>query len=251
MLPGWIKQLGPKRMVFWLTLLATCLSLGITLVLRWALTGRLYWDNLIIPMAVPLLMTPVLGVFFVKILFELDLAQTRLALLSVTDDLTGVYNRRYFMERLQYELARAQRYGQVFSVLMIDMDNFKHINDQYGHPAGDEILKMVARVCRRESRQVDVLTRWGGDEFGYLAPGLGPEEAVQFADRVREMIGSSRLLYRTVELQITVSVGVITWCREVKDREKLIFLMDEALYAAKRGGKNKTLVANVAQYTQG
>jgi diguanylate cyclase (GGDEF)-like protein len=245
MLPAWVKRLGPQKLIFLLTVLSALVSVAISCGLRLLLEGRIYWVGTFIALAVPVLLTPVIGAFFVHILFDLDAAKAQLALLSVTDDLTQVYNRRYFIGRARYELARAQRYGHVFSMLLIDVDDFKQINDEHGHPAGDELLCLLADVCLRESREVDVLARLGGDEFGFLIPGLQQAEAVRFADRLRQILGESRLAYHGKQLQASVSVGVITWTPAVENFEALIFLMDKALYAAKRGGKNKTVVADL------
>ena len=243
MLPSWVKQLGPKRLIFLLTIIAIIFSIGISCGLRFLLSGRFSMEGTLIAIFVPLLITPLIAYFFAHVLFELDAAKTQLALLSVTDDLTQAYNRRYFIGRARYEFARAQRYGHVFSMLFIDVDDFKQINDSHGHPAGDQLLCKLADVCLCESREVDVFARMGGDEFGLLIPGVEQEDAVLFANRLRQILEESSILYHGEQLRTTISVGVITWTPAVENFERLIFLMDEALYAAKREGKNKTVVA--------
>jgi diguanylate cyclase (GGDEF)-like protein len=245
MLPTWIKRIGPNKLIILLTFTTVLFSVGISSGLRLLLEGSVSLSGLIISATVPLLLTPVIAFFFTRVLFELDAARAQLELLSITDDLTLVYNRRYFLGRAHYELARARRYGQVFSMLLIDLDYFKLVNDEYGHPAGDQLLKMVSDVCLRESREVDVLARLGGDEFGFLIPGLEQDQAVAFANRLRNNLDQSSVLYRGVRIKTTVSVGVITWEPAIKDLDALIFLMDKALYAAKHGGKNKTVVARL------
>ena len=243
MLPSWVKRLGPKKFIFLLTITAVLFSVSLSCGLRLLLDGSLSREGTVIAATVPLLITPLIAYFFVHVLFELDAAKTQLALLSVTDDLTQAYNRRYFIGRARYEFARAQRYGHVFSMLFIDVDDFKRINDTYGHPAGDELLRKLADVCLCESREVDVFARMGGDEFGLLIPGVEQEDAVLFANRLRQILAESSTLYHGKKLQTTISVGVITWTPAVENFERLIFLMDKALYAAKRDGKNKTVVA--------
>ena len=245
MLPVWIKRIGYKKLIVLLTLVAILSSVVVSSGLRLFLEGSVSLSGLIISATVPLLLTPVIAFFFTRVLFELDSARAQLELLSVTDDLTLVYNRRYFLGRAHYELARARRYGQVFSMLLIDLDDFKQVNDTHGHPAGDRLLKMVSDVCLQESCEVDVLARLGGDEFGYLIPGLEQDQAVAFANRLRSKLNQSSFLYRGVRIETTVSVGVITWEAEIKDLDALVFLMDKALYAAKHGGKNKTMVARL------
>ena len=245
MLPSWVKRLGPKKLVFLLTITAILFSVGISCGLRLLLDSSYSREGIVISATVPLLFTPLIGYFFAHILFELDAAKTELALLSVTDDLTQAYNRRYFIGRARYEFARAQRYGHEFSMLFIDVDDFKQINDLHGHPAGDQLLRKLADVCLCESREVDVFARMGGDEFAMIIPGVGQEDAVLFANRLRQILAESSTLYHDKQLQTTISVGVITWTPAVEDFERLIFLMDKALYAAKRDGKNKTVLAEL------
>lgn len=245
MLPSWMKRLGLIRLIIVLTLTTIIVSLAVTTLLNVWLNGEITLAGAVIGTIVPLVITPTIGFFFFRVLFELDEARAQLELLSVTDDLTKVYNRRYFIGRTHYELARARRYGHMFSMLLIDLDDFKQINDEFGHPAGDQLLKMVADVFLQESREVDVLARLGGDEFGFLIPGLAQDQAVAFADRLREKLARSHMNYRGKRLSTTASVGVISWGKEITDLDALIFLMDKALYAAKTGGKNKTVVARL------
>ena len=216
-----------------------------SIILRLLVDGYIVWHAMIFPLAVPILITPVIGFFFVKLLFELDKTKSQLTVLSMTDELTGLFNRRYFLEKAHRELTRAQRYRQVFSMLFIDVDDFKNINDKYGHPAGDKILCMVGNTCLHESREADVLARFGGDEFAILTPGLQEQQAVQYADRLRKLLVEAKTAYHGHVLQTAVSVGVVTWTPAISDMEGLIYLMDKAMYAAKHGGKNKTKVADL------
>ena len=245
MLPEWAKKLGTVKVLILLTICSSILSFGVSMVLRLMIYGHIAWSAMVLPLAVPIILTPVIGFFFVKLLFELDKTKSQLAVLSMTDELTGLFNRRHFLEEAHRELTRAQRYGQVFSMLFIDLDDFKKTNDNYGHPAGDKILCMVGHTCLHESREVDVLARYGGDEFAILIPGLQEQQAVQFADRLRTILAGTKTAYHGQTLQGTVSVGVVTWTSAIKDMEGLIYLMDRAMYAAKYGGKNKTRVADL------
>jgi len=251
MLPSWVKRLGPTKFLIILTMLAVLISVGISWVLNVALRAEFTLVGLSISVTAPLVITPLIGFFFVRVLFELDAARAQLKLLAEIDDLTQVYNRRFFMKRAEYELARARRYGQVFSMLLFDLDDFKQINDEFGHPAGDALLRMVANVANEESREVDVLARLGGDEFGFLIPGLDQDEALSFADRMRETIAASCVVYRSEEICTTISVGVITWDTSINDLETLIFLMDQALYEAKHGGKDRTVLSKFGANAQG
>lgn len=243
MLPKWVKKLGQKKSIVLLTVVTVILSVGISCLLHCLLNDKITISGVLIAAIIPGILAPLLGTVFFRAYFELDETKSKLARLSVTDELTQIYNRRYFIGRANYELSRAKRYGQTFSMLLLDLDDFKQINDLYGHPAGDAVLRMVADTCLRESREVDVLARYGGDEFALLIPNLGQSSASQYADRLRRLLGEMHTEYGGDRLQTTVSVGVVAWSPEIVDVEQLIYLMDKALYDAKHGGKNRTVVS--------
>ncbi|MCD4673784.1 MAG: GGDEF domain-containing protein, partial [Anaerolineaceae bacterium] len=214
---------------------------------RYLVSGILSGADLSIGAVVSLVLTLPVSYFVLRAYYELDEARAQLAHLWVTDDLTHLYNRRYFIGRADYALSLPKLYGQVFSMLLIDLDDFKQINDAYGHPAGDQMLRMVADTCLQESREVDVLARVGGDEFGLLIPGLQQSQAVQFADRLHQILAERRVMYRGEQLQLTVSVGIVTWMPEITELDRLIYLMDKALYEAKSGGKDKIVVSEAGK----
>jgi two-component system cell cycle response regulator len=151
-------------------------------------------------------------------------------------------NRRAFMERLTTEMDRARRYALNLSLLMIDLDHFKRVNDTYGHLVGDEVLREVAKTLQREARTVDVVARYGGEEFCVILPETTAEGAMAFGDRVRSRIATQPAVsdkdFRG--LHITVSVGVATIPNaRVNTPEDFIALADEALYRAKAQGRNQ------------
>lgn len=244
MLPLWIKKIGKTKLIFLLTFTAAFLSVGISSILNLLLQNKLTASGTLIAFLIPTILTPVISLFFFNVLFQLDLAETRLQLLSNTDDLTGVHNRRYFFNSLEHQFALAKRYGQVFSMLMIDLDDFKKINDIYGHPAGDEYLCLFSDICRRESRKVDEFARIGGDEFGFLLPYLSLEKATEFANRIRSLVEKQELQYHDLLIQTTISIGVITWSAQIKDSEMLLYLVDDALRNAKSKGKNQIIIVD-------
>ena len=152
----------------------------------------------------------------------------RLAALARTDPLTGLANRRVWEEQLPIEIARAQRGGEPLSLLVIDLDDFKAINDSQGHQAGDRFLKEVAASWRGVVRPTDLIARFGGDEFVVLLPGCSTELAVQLADRLRG----------AMPRELTCSVGVVEWAGD--DGEQFLARADVALYEAKAEGRNRT-----------
>jgi diguanylate cyclase (GGDEF)-like protein len=158
------------------------------------------------------------------------LRNARLEELSFKDPLTGVYNRRYFMVRLEEEAKRHSRFGEPMSVVMLDLDNFKPVNDRLGHSAGDDVLREVSQVLTRNSRSFSIVTRYGGDEFAVLLVNTPKEGALRYAARIKEAIEEHPFTHGSVE----VSVGVATLPDDVMASADLIRAADRALYVAKR-----------------
>jgi diguanylate cyclase (GGDEF)-like protein len=176
---------------------------------------------------------------------ELDQKRQELLELSRTDGLTGLTNRRHFEERLVAEFTRSNRYRSPLSCLLLDIDHFKKVNDSWGHPFGDLVLKEVAMVARKVLRDVDTLARYGGEELVALLPETSPEEALRAAERVREGIEALRLPFSapgkpTVDVRCTASIGVATYpAPGIDAQDALVHAADECLYAAKQNGRNQ------------
>jgi two-component system, cell cycle response regulator len=178
---------------------------------------------------------------------ELAEANTRLAQLAVTDGLTGLYNHRHFHERLTLEVERSQRSGLPLSLLMLDVDNFKLFNDTHGHPAGDEVLRQLARVLTDTRRANDVVARYGGEEFAVILVDTAKFTAAKVAERVRERVAGHDFSDAAQKAgKISVSVGVATFPEDGTDAEGLVRSADTALYAAKRAGRNRVVLYTLA-----
>jgi diguanylate cyclase (GGDEF)-like protein len=163
--------------------------------------------------------------------------------LSITDSLTGLFNRRYFDDRLFEEFQRATRYNSTFSLAIFDIDDFKLFNDTEGHLAGDEVLKAIANIARESLRAIDIIARFGGEEFSIIMPQTDRDEAFLVAERVRKNVRefmpvSWKLFPRE---QITVSIGISTFPQDGKEAKTLIRNADKALYKAKVSGKDRTV----------
>jgi putative two-component system response regulator len=180
---------------------------------------------------------------------QLASVNRRLERLSVTDELTGLFNRRYGVSRLQDQWAAARRDGTPLSVALIDVDNFKKINDTHGHDNGDLILRRVATVLQDTTRASDTLCRFGGEEFLVVFPNGRPVEARSGAERMRAAIASRAGVKTPVEISPTISVGVATITDEMTDFADLLKHADRALYAAKAGGRN--VVVSFESLSQG
>jgi diguanylate cyclase (GGDEF)-like protein len=164
---------------------------------------------------------------------------------SVTDELTGLSNRRAFDDALAAEIERSKRYGAGVGLLLLDLDDFKSVNDTYGHQQGDVVLREVARVLRETSREIDHPARYGGEEFTVVVPGTELEGAFNLAERVRERIGALRVprVDGRGTLTVTASCGVAAVPPAAADERALVAAADAALYEAKRTGKNKSVRA--------
>lgn len=161
--------------------------------------------------------------------------------MATYDSLTKVFNRRKLIEESERELQRCRRYGHELSLVMLDVDDFKRINDTYGHQAGDEMLRQVARICRERLRATDLIGRYGGEEFLLLLPDTGREAACRVAEEIRSQLDAFEISYRNETLRVTASFGVTTQApRDVElVLEKLIHDADSALLEAKANGKNR------------
>ncbi len=169
-------------------------------------------------------------------------AEDKLRMLATTDPLTGLANRRFFMESAEEALERSLRYERDLSLMMIDIDFFKNVNDMYGHDAGDDVLRGLAGSGLKILRKIDVFGRIGGEEFSVLLPDTGLEGAELVAERLRREIEQSRMMTRAGELAITVSIGVATLNDDTRTLEHLLKAADIGLYAAKHGGRNRVEV---------
>jgi diguanylate cyclase (GGDEF)-like protein len=158
--------------------------------------------------------------------------------MAVTDSLTGLYVRRYFMVKLQEEIHRAERYKKVISVIMVDLDRFKNINDTYGHDAGDRALESISNFLKKNIRDVDAIARYGGEEFVMLVPDADKEAAFGLAERLREELAGIKVGNMP---PITVSLGIATFPTDGTEVEDLIRKADAAMYEAKRAGRNNTV----------
>ena len=167
---------------------------------------------------------------------------------SITDSLTGLKNRRYFDQRLSEEIAQSKRYRLSLSLLLIDVDHFKRVNDTYGHQIGDEVLKNLSTVIVEMVRESDVVVRYGGEEIAIIAPKTNKAEAILLAERLRNIVQKSPLASidaRQEIVQITISIGVSMLNLVTMDKDALVEEADKALYEAKRLGRNRVEIGSL------
>jgi diguanylate cyclase (GGDEF)-like protein len=165
-------------------------------------------------------------------------SEKRFRKLSITDDLTRIYNSRYFFKQLKNEIERTNRYGHPLSLLILDLDNFKNYNDNHGHVAGDEILTKTGKILRNSLRKTDSACRYGGEEFAVILPETGGNEAVHFAERIRQGIEKHAfVIERGRSLSVTASIGIAQY-KTGEQISAFIKRADENMYTAKKQGKN-------------
>jgi diguanylate cyclase (GGDEF)-like protein len=155
-----------------------------------------------------------------------------------TDALTGLFNRMHFGEQLERTLTEADRHNQPLSLVLVDVDHFKKVNDTWGHEAGDAVLKHVARILQEGVRAVDICVRYGGEEIAMLMAQTDSVRAVEVAERLRSRIAATVVRHAGAEIAVTASFGVATYPETVKGRDQLFPAADKALYIAKHDGRN-------------
>ncbi len=174
---------------------------------------------------------------------EIESLQAALLRAARFDALTGLNNRGIFLEEFAREEARAARGGPAFSLAIFDLDRFKQVNDRYGHPVGDQVLKSFAEVLRATVRPYDIVGRYGGEEFALLMPQTGKETAARVAERVRHELEARGVTVGAKRIEVTASAGVASYGVDGADWDALLSAADNALYEAKRAGRNRVVVA--------
>jgi diguanylate cyclase (GGDEF)-like protein len=196
-------------------------------------------EDVLIGALIPAVLAPLMLFGFVRLSQQLSRAESQLRTLAAEDPLTGVFNRRRFLELAALEWARGTRHSHTQSLLVIDVDDFKNVNDRYGHLSGDQTLRHAAEECRACLRRTDLLGRYGGDEFVILLPETGAAGGVRMAERIREAVESAEIRTPSGTVHITVSIGVAGRHLGMNSVDALVAEADAALYRAKTKGRNR------------
>jgi len=170
---------------------------------------------------------------------ELKNTKERLMQMAITDELTGLVNRRYFLERLHYEFDRMKRYDTIYSMLMVDIDHFKKINDTYGHKAGDIVLKKASEAMKKSLRTSDIIGRFGGEEFAALLPEADIKSASFIAERLRKKVEEVNIEYESAKISLTISIGASQSNITDTKIDEIIIRSDTAMYHSKKEGRNR------------
>jgi diguanylate cyclase (GGDEF)-like protein len=235
-----------RRGVVAITVVSVLLSLALTAILVglfWGASDVMMGRSLAIAGIVSVTVAPLMSFSVLKLVHELEIARAKVHQASITDSLTGVHNRRFFIESGERMIAEARKGAAPLTMLMFDIDGFKSINDQHGHATGDAVLHHVSDGAQRCLRANDVLARIGGEEFAVLLPGAGQAEGMDVAERVRAAIAATCFVPGDGDaLGVTVSIGVAALGTQ-PTFEALMKAADAALYRAKAAGKNCCVAA--------
>lgn len=207
---------------------------------------RVWMISLISATVIPLVVSSIVAHTLLTMTDALKEAHSSVEKLANTDSLTGVLNRRRFTEVALSTLREDMSSGDPTSLILIDVDNFKGVNDQYGHAGGDTALKWIVEECQRNLREDDRIARWGGEEFVILFPATTCEAAYKIADRIRASIAEAELTLGNETVKLTISTGLATYSPPTSTTlESLVSEADEAMYAAKTTGKNKVIASPI------
>jgi diguanylate cyclase (GGDEF)-like protein len=237
--PGLSKKRYLRYSVITVTLLSLTASVAVTLLVELFNPTANYLQGLWVALVVPLLVVPPLALWHHGVLFDLEAAKREIEQLSRTDGLTSLNNRRYFFELSHREAASAERYEYPISVLIIDLDHFKSVNDNYGHQTGDKVLQLVSRVMGRTVRDTDVIGRYGGEEFVALLSHASLGQAQELCQRLRKALAAEQARDGGGLPKVTVSAGVAASPQVGYDLETLLAEADKALYQAKENGRDR------------
>jgi diguanylate cyclase (GGDEF)-like protein len=235
-------RLGYGRSMLVITGGSIAASLALTLALqRFTHVPPEAWlRGAMIAVAVPLLVAPAAAHYALSLLFELEQAYSTLHQFSIRDPLTHAYNRRFFTDQLVVETERALRSPQPLSLLIMDADEFKLINDRHGHSTGDRVLQAITAACKGILRPYDILARYGGEEFVVLLPDTTLGQACEAGERIRAAVANLRIeRERGAPIRVTVSLGVAQLIAGDADGNTMMKRADAALYRAKHSGRNR------------
>lgn len=237
-----LRKFGIHWLTWLITVLSILLSVAITITI-YALAGKPPNKlGLSIAVLAPASIAPIFNYITLSLLLRLDQKEQKLRELSTLDELTQVFNRRHILELAEHERSRARRLEHPLSIAILDVDFFKKVNDTYGHPGGDVVLKEIASKCKQHSREIDHFARYGGEEFMFILPEADKQTSYRFAERIRHLLEQTDITYYGKRIPVTVSIGVATlW--EDESLDNLLLRADQALYKAKDRGKNQTIMA--------
>jgi len=220
----WLTSMNTARAVILITVVAILVSDALTAALMLPFSAPAHWMKvgLAIAAVVPLVIAPFVAASFLTIARRLETARQLVAELAMTDMLTGIHNRRYFMFEAEKEFGKADRYHLPLSIILFDVDNFKTLNDTYGHLAGDDVLRVLGNACKKCLRASDVLARYGGEEFVILLPLTNAAAARGLAERIRRAVEDMPIVFGNARLPVTISLGIAGYLPDTESLDNML-----------------------------
>lgn len=241
-----IKKFGQLNVVIFITLSSILLSILLTyLIIYLKQDFRTLSTSIIIATVVPLIVAPSVLWPLVSLLIKVDRLESEMRRLATYDSLTGLLTRRAFFHNANAFIALAEREKTPFSVITLDLDKFKNINDSYGHPGGDEVLKHFAMTAKSISRKSDLVGRIGGEEFAFFLPNTSEEDANTFSEKLHSRVRELTVIHDESSIKFTISMGLVSLLPNISyNIESILKDADKALYLAKEKGRNCTMIFN-------
>ncbi len=231
-------HIRPFRTVALMAVSTVLLSLLLTIFIANTFLEGLQVGHLLLALIPPFVFSGLFAIYIFSHAAGLRKAYREFSALSIQDELTGAATARYFMQRLNEEIARYLRSGRCFSTVLFDIDGFKEVNDHFGHLAGDQVLQRLADTCIHSTRGSDILARLGGDEFAFILPEMDEKACRQFTARIHKLLTETPIQVDDAEVILRISMAWVTWDEDVTDLEEFLSTLDNALHTAKTGGKN-------------
>jgi len=236
------------KLIIVVTILTICSALLTDLIISKIFGFEIVLEEMLIKVSlIPLVVVPAVGWYLLGLIYELDKLEKRMSALATYDDLTGLLNRRAFYSSAQSMADYCYRSKQPYSILLVDLDFFKKINDVYGHAGGDKVLASFGALSSETSRGSDVIGRLGGEEFAFLLPNTSLEQAKICAQRLREKINALEVKYEDKKIKYMISIGISSSSQlaDEVDIDQLLAMADKALYSAKDKGRNQEVLYEV------
>ena len=244
-----IQKIGKLNTVIIVTMLSTLFSLIVTYVISYLVQGNV---SLFFAIIIPLIVAPLTTWPLVGLLIKIDNLEKEMRTLATFDSLTGLLSRRAFFHDAKSFINFSEREKTPFSVIALDLDKFKNINDRYGHSAGDQVLKHFATTIKTIMRKGDLIGRIGGEEFALLLPNVSEDAAWILSERLHHAIRESIINHDHSSIKYTVSMGLVSLSsKEADNIENILKKADQSLYLAKETGRNRTMIFNVNQTNKG
>ncbi len=243
-----IVKLGHVQSVIVITIFSCLASVSTARLIAYCYSwfGIQMSSNITISTLVPVILAPPISWYIIGLLLKIDQLEVEMRKAATFDPLTGLFSRRAFLERAEYTLGLAAREGFKVSVLLVDLDHFKTINDRFGHTSGDMVLTTFGMAVAQLVRKSDVVGRLGGEEFAFLLPNTSQCQAHEFSERLHEVINNTIFDTGECAVQVTMSIGIVTLPTDVavNNIQKLLSMADEAMYHAKKNGRAQSVIYN-------